>query len=206
MSADDRDRPNDARAQVADHLAVGAGIEPLLPVLREVTDLACQAFAAGHRLYSFGNGGSAADAQHLAAELIGRYLRTRRPLPAVALTVDPSVVTCIANDFDYDQVFARQVTGLATAGDIVVAFSTSGRSANVVEGLAAARRCGATTVLFAGGTGGPAIEHADHALIVPSETTARIQEMHLLLLHVLSDGIDAWAAGESGDTRPGASG
>jgi D-sedoheptulose 7-phosphate isomerase len=192
-----RMQPLDTEAQVADHLSVAGQIDALLPTVHEVADLACRAFAAGHRLYAFGNGGSAADAQHLAAELIGRYLRTRRPLPAVALTVDPSVVTCIANDFDYDQTFARQVEGLAVAGDIVVAFTTSGRSPNVVEGLAAARRCGATTVLFVGGDGGPSLEHADHALIVSSATTARIQEMHLLLLHLLSDRIDAWAAGEA---------
>jgi D-sedoheptulose 7-phosphate isomerase len=154
----------------------------------------CDAFAAGKRLYTFGNGGSAADAQHLAAELIGRYLRDRRPLPAVALTVDPSVVTCIANDYDYDHVFARQVAALAERGDVVVAFTTSGRSANVVEGLAAARRVGATTVLFGGGDGGPARDHADAALIVPSTTTARVQEMHLTLLHLLSEGVDEWAA------------
>jgi len=161
----------------------------------------CNALADGGRLYTFGNGGSAADAQHLAAELIGHYKRDRRPLPAVALTVDPSVVTCIANDYAWEDVFARQIEALARPGDVVAAFTTSGTSENVVRGLAAARRAGATTVLFGGGAasadGGPAAAQADLALVVPSATTARIQEMHVLLLHAVSEGVDAWAAGES---------
>jgi D-sedoheptulose 7-phosphate isomerase len=190
--------PDAARDQVAEHRVVTEAIDALLPVLDDVTERLCAAFKAGGRLYTFGNGGSAADAQHLAAELIGRYKRERRPLPAVALSVDPSVVTCIANDYAYEDVFARQVEALAKPGDVIAGFTTSGRSENVVRGLAAARRAGATTVLFGGGTegGGPAAEHADLALIVPSATTARVQEMHLLLLHLLSEGVDAWAAGE----------
>ena len=193
--------------QVAEHRAVVGSIDGLLPTLREVTAGLCAAFAAGGRLYTFGNGGSAADAQHLAAELMGRYRRARRPLPAVALTVDPSVVTCIANDYAYEDVFARQVEALAGPADVVVGFSTGGASENVVRGLAAARAAGAITVLFAGRDGGPAAQHADHALIVPSATTARIQEMHLLLLHVLSEGVDSWAAGtERGETGGGGTG
>ena len=190
--------PDPARDQVAEHRAVAGAIDALLPVLADVTERLCAAFEAGGRLYTFGNGGSAADAQHLAAELIGRYKRDRRPLPAVALSVDPSVVTCIANDYAYEDVFARQVEALARPADVVAGFTTSGTSENVVRGLAAARRAGATTVLFGGGTagGGAAAEHADVALVVPSTSTARVQEMHLLLLHVLSEGVDAWAAGE----------
>ena len=196
--------PDTAGDQVIEHRAVVEAVDALLPVLADVTQRLCAAFEAGGRLYTFGNGGSAADAQHLAAELIGRYKRDRRPLPAVALSVDPSVVTCIANDYAYEDVFARQVEALARPGDVVAGFTTSGRSENVVRGLAAARRAGATTVLFGGGTagGGPAAAHADLALIVPSATTARVQEMHLLLLHVLSEGIDAWAAGEAEEAAP----
>lgn len=185
-------------AQLRDHRAVAAEVGALLPDVGELTDRMCAAFAAGGRVYTFGNGGSAADAQHLAAELIGRYLRDRRPLPAVALTVDPSVLTCIANDYDFDEVFARQVEALSTPADLVIGFTTSGRSRNVVAGLAAGRRNGSTTVLFGAGDGGPAREHADIALLVPSSVTARIQEMHLLLLHLLSEGVDTWAADESG--------
>jgi len=187
------------RAQLADHRAATDAVEALLPAVEEVVRRLCDALAAGGRVYTFGNGGSAADAQHLAGELIGRYRRERRPLPAVSLVVDPSVVTCIANDYSFDDVFARQVEALARPGDLVVGFTTSGRSENVVRGLAAGRAAGATTVLFGGGDGRPARDHADLALVVPSATTARVQEMHLLLLHLVSDGVDAWAAGEDGE-------
>lgn len=181
------------RTLLDDHRAVAAGMDELLPTLEEVTERVIAAFAAGGRLYAFGNGGSAADAQHLAGELIGRYRRERRPLPAVALSTDPSVVSCIANDYAYEDVFARQVSALAGPDDVVVGFSTGGTSPNVVRGLAAARARGATTVLFSGGDGGPARAHADYALIVPSDVTARVQEMHVLLLHLLSEGVDVWA-------------
>lgn len=183
--------------QLADHLGVAERVRELLPELAKVADRLIEVYESEGRLFTFGNGGSAADAQHLAAELIGRYKRTRRPLPAVALTVDPSVLTCIANDYGYDDVFARQVVGFVRPGDMVIAFSTSGRSANVVRGLDAARRQGATTVYFGGSGGGPAAAHAEHALVVDSTETARIQEMHLLLLHLLSERVDAWAAGET---------
>jgi D-sedoheptulose 7-phosphate isomerase len=105
-------------------------------------------------------------------------------------------MTCIANDYAFEDVFARQVEALARAGDVVVGYTTTGRSENVVRALAAARDVGATTVLFAGGDGLPAAEHADHALVVPSTSTARVQEMHLLLMHLVMEQVDAWAAGE----------
>jgi D-sedoheptulose 7-phosphate isomerase len=184
-------------SELAAHLAVARAMEPLLPELAKVADRLCEVFATGGRLYTFGNGGSAADAQHLAAEFVGRYRRERPPLPAVALTVDPSVITCIGNDYAYEDVFVRQVRALVTDRDMVIAFSTSGRSPNVVRGLAAAGTRGATTVLFGGAAGGPAREHVDHALLVPSSATARIQEMHLLMLHVLSERVDAWAGEET---------
>jgi len=182
--------------QLAEHVALASRVGELLPTLRTVGNRLITAYREGGRLFTFGNGGSAADAQHLAAELVGRYQRDRRPLPALALTVDPSVVTCIGNDYGYEEVFARQVQAFAVPGDMVIGFTTSGRSPNVVAGLAAARKAGAMTVLFTGGDVGPAADHADHVLAVPSPTTARIQEMHLLLLHLLSDQVDAWAAGE----------
>ncbi|MFD7438409.1 SIS domain-containing protein [Streptomyces sp. NPDC059861] len=186
--------------QLADHLAAVAGLHALLPALRAVGDRLIEVYRRGGRLYTFGNGGSAADAQHLAGELIGRFLRERRPLPAVSLVTDPTVVSCIANDYSFDEVFARQIQALATPEDMVIAFSTSGRSGNVVRGLQQARSCGAVTVLFAGGTeeGMPAAEHADLTLVAPATATARIQETHLTLLHLLSEHVDAWAAGERG--------
>ena len=194
---DQRNGYRDAlQAQLDDHRALAADVDSLLPVARDLIARLCEAFEAGARVYTFGNGGSAADAQHFAAELIGRYLRERRPLPAVALTVDPSVVTCIANDYDFDHLFARQIEALALPGDVVIGFTTSGRSQNVTNGLAAAKRAGATTVLFGGGDGGPACDEADVALLVPSTVTARVQEMHLLFLHLVLEGVDAWVAGE----------
>lgn len=188
------------KRQLADHIAVADAATGLLPKITDVGALLCDAFATGGILYTLGNGGSAADAQHFTGEIIGHYKRDRRPLGAVTLSTDPTVMTCIANDYAYDDVFARQIEGLARPGDVVAAFTTSGRSANVVSALAAARAMGATTVLFGGGDGGPALEHADHALLSPSTTTPRIQEFHTFMLHVISEIVDAWAAGE----EPGA--
>ena len=183
----------DPVAELEEHLAVAAAVRALLPELDVIGARLIECFTAGGKLLTFGNGGSAADAQHLVAEFVGRFRRERRPLPAAALTVDPSVLTCIGNDYDYAEVFARQVTATAGAQDMVVGFSTSGTSPNVVRGLEAGREAGATTVLFGGGDGGTALRYADHALVVPSRQTARIQEMHLLLLHLLSEHVDAWA-------------
>ena len=191
------------RDGLAEHSELLGRLAEATETLETVAATMRDALAGGGTVYTFGNGGSAADAQHLAAELIGRYRRTRRPLPAASLATDPSVVTCIANDFGYDEVFARQVSALAGPGDVVVGFTTSGRSRSVVDGLAAGRDVGATTVLFGAGDGSAARMVADHALLVPSETTARIQEMHLLLLHLLSEAVDAWAAGtEPADDEP----
>ena len=176
------------------HVAAGQAATELLGPLRDAGVKLCEVFATGGRLYTFGNGGSAADAQHLAAEFVGRFRRDRRPLPAVALTTDPSVTSCIGNDFSFDDLFARQVQALAGPADMVAAFTTSGRSANVVAGLAAARAAGATTLLFGAANGGPAGSLADHRLLVQTAGTARIQEVHLLLLHLLSEIVDSWAA------------
>jgi D-sedoheptulose 7-phosphate isomerase len=184
-----------AAGALAEHLEVARRVERLLPQVEGVARAVIDAYGRGGRVFSFGNGGSAADAQHLAAELVGRYKRDRRSLPAVALTVDPSVVTAIGNDYSFEDLFARQVEGLVGEGDVVFGFTTTGRSENVLRGLAAARSAGATTILFSGGDGAA---DADHALVVPSSTTARVQEMHLLLMHLLLDQIDAWAAGEDG--------
>lgn len=186
--------PDAMTAQLEDHVAVARAATGLLPDARRVAEVLCDAYARRGILYTFGNGGSAADAQHLSGELIGHYKRDRRPLPAVTLSTDPTVSTCIANDYSYDDVFARQVEALARPGDVVAAFTTSGTSPNVVSALAAARAAGATTVLFGGGTGGAAAAHADHALLVPSTDTPRIQEMHTFLLHAISEVVDEWAA------------
>lgn len=165
----------------------------LLPAAERVAHSLIAAYERGARVYTFGNGGSSADAAHFAEELIGRYKRERRPLAAQSLSIDASALTCIANDYSYDEVFERQVRGFVRDGDVVVGFSTSGRSPNVVRGLAAARELGATTVLFTGESGG----EADLVLAVPSASTARIQEFHVLLLHVILEEVDRWAAAGS---------
>jgi D-sedoheptulose 7-phosphate isomerase len=167
-----------------------AQCRPLLPVVRQVADVLIARLSGGGVLYTFGNGGSAADAQHFAAELIGHYRRERRPLPAIALSTDPSVTTCIANDYDFSDVFARQVTALVRPQDVAVGFSTSGTSENVVHGLAAARAAGAYTVLLTGAKGEASARQWDAGIVVPTEATARIQEMHLLILHIISELVD----------------
>ncbi|MDX6450727.1 MAG: D-sedoheptulose 7-phosphate isomerase [Gaiellaceae bacterium] len=183
----------DARQSIADHLAVAGTIEELLPQVEQIVAAITGCYAHDHRVYTFGNGGSAADSLHFAEELVARFKRERRPLAAQSFAADPTVLTCIANDYEYDEVFARQVRAFARRGDVVIGFTTSGRSPNVVRGLAAAREAGATTVLFGGGAGIPAADHADHALVVPSASTARVQEMHVLLLHLILDEVDEWA-------------
>ena len=182
--------------QLEDHVGVGRALEALLPEVRTVGKLLIRAFSDRHVLYTFGNGGSAADAQHFTGEIIGHYARDRRPLGAVTLSTDPTTLTCIANDYDFADVFARQVEGLARPGDVIAAFTTSGRSPNIVSALQRARDAGAITVLFGGGDGGPARRFADHALLVPSTATPRIQEAHTFMLHAISDMVDAWAAGD----------
>jgi len=185
-------------SQLDTHVRTATAVEGLLPEVRRVGRMLCSAFADRHVLYTFGNGGSAADAQHFTGEVIGHYKRDRRPLGAVTLSTDSTTMTCIANDYSYDDIFARQVEALAHPGDVVVAFTTSGNSANVVSALRRAKDNGATTVLFGGGNGGKALAFADHALLVPSVETPRIQEMHTFMLHAISEMVDAWAAGEKG--------
>ena len=180
-------------SQLERHTEVAAAMRGQLPAIQAVADELIRRLDAGGVLYTYGNGGSAADAQHLVGELIGRYLRERRPLPAVALIGDAAVVSCIANDYSYDDVFARQVRALARPADMVIGFSTSGTSPTVVKGLAAARAAGACSVAFTSSRGRVLAAAADLAIVVPAEETARIQEMHLLSLHLISELVDRWA-------------
>src|SRR6266545_1105692 len=147
--------------------------------------------AQGRLLLTCGNGGSATDAQHLAEELIGRYRSNRRALPAVALTADSAALTCIANDFGYDAVFARQIEGLGKPGDLLVCFSTSGNSPNISAALRAARARGAGTIALLGKDGGAARGLADQALVVASDDTAHIQAAHLQILHYICELVEA---------------
>jgi len=161
-----------------------------LPALTAGADALIAAYRTGHKALFFGNGGSAADAQHLAAEFVGRYLLQRDPLPALALNANSSAVTAIANDYGYDQVFARQLEALAVAGDVAVAISTSGNSPSVIEGILCARRMGLFTVALTGGTGGRLRDLVDVLLAVPSKETPRIQECHILMGHALCDTVE----------------
>ena len=176
---------------LTEHVELAGRVRELLPEVERVAATLIRTYERGGRVYTFGNGGSSADAAHFAEELVGRYKRERRPLAAQSLSIDASALTCIANDYSYDEVFERQVRGFVREGDVVIGFSTSGRSPNVVRGLAAALELGATTVLFTGANGGA----AELVLAVPSESTARIQEMHVLLLHLILEEVDRWAAG-----------
>ena len=144
-----------------------------------------ESLAAGGRVLSFGNGGSAADAQHLAGELVGRYLLDRPALSAIALTTDPSVITAVGNDMGYDAIFRRQVEAHGRPGDVAVGISTSGRSPNVVQALAAARERGLVTVGLTGGGGGHLTGRVDYLIDVPATSTPRIQEVHGMVVHLL---------------------
>ena len=164
--------------------AVRAGDQaPLVKAIEVIGE----ALANGQALLVFGNGGSAADAQHFAAEFVGRFARERRAVPALALTTDTSALTAIANDYGFERVFARQIEAFGAPGDVAVAISTSGNSANVIEGLRAASERGMTTVALTGRDGGEAGAIADIHLNVPHEVTARVQEVHGVLLHVVCE-------------------
>src|SRR5262245_47354349 len=164
--------------------------------LERAIDLVAQASSAGRKVLLFGNGGSAADAQHLAAEFVGRYMRERRALPAIALTTDTSALTAIANDYGYDDVFARQVRALGAAGDVAIAISTSGRSPNVLRGVEAARERGLRTIGLTGGDGGALAAMVEISLRVSAGThSARVQETHILIGHVICELVDRRLAG-----------
>ena len=176
----------------ADHSAVTARAAlELPPVLERAVAAMHGCLRAGGKILACGNGGSAADAQHLAAELVGRFREERQALAAIALTADTALLTALGNDYGYQRVFARQVEALAQRGDVLLAFSTSGNSANVVEAAHTARRLGCTVIGFTGAGGGELARHADVLLKAPSSTVARIQEIHTLCIHVLCESLDA---------------
>jgi len=141
----------------------------------------------GNTIFWCGNGGSAAESSHLAVELIGRYKNNRRPLSSLSLNADTSALTCIANDFGYEEIFARQLEGLAKKGDVLVVLSTSGKSENILKALRKAKQIGVTSIALLGKDGGDAVQIADHSIVVDSVETARIQEIHLLIGHTLCE-------------------
>ena len=166
-------------------------LKELVPVIDEAARLLIHALASGHKILLFGNGGSAADSQHIAAELVGKLLVKRRALPAVALTTDTSNLTAVANDFGYEQVFQRQVEALGQPDDVAVGLSTSGHSPNVLTAIHTARQKGLKTIAFTGRDGGPLAKAVDVAIIIPSDSTQRIQESHITVGHILCELIEA---------------
>jgi D-sedoheptulose 7-phosphate isomerase len=181
---------------IAEHLAVIQSITAQEALLQRIATEMARAVLAGNKVLWCGNGGSAADSQHLAAELMGRFRRERRALPSVALTTDTSILTAIGNDYGFDRVFARQVEALCAAGDVVVGISTSGNSRNVCAALETAKSLGAFTVAFTGESGGKLLKVADVTLLMPSSDTARIQEGHILCGHMLCDWIEIAACAQ----------
>jgi len=157
----------------------------LLGVIKEISLVIIEAYQNKKKLILFGNGGSAADAQHIAGELVNKFKLERIALPAIALTTDTSILTSIANDYDYSKVFARQVEALAEEGDVVIGISTSGTSLNVIKGIKAAKEKGAKTIGFTGKDGKELAKIADLVLKVPSDDTPRVQEAHITILHII---------------------
>jgi D-sedoheptulose 7-phosphate isomerase len=153
----------------------------------EVVLLAKKVISRNGKILIFGNGGSAADAQHLAAELVNRFKKERAPLPAIALTTDTSILTAVANDYDFSQIFSKQILALGKKGDMALGISTSGKSSNVISALKVAKELGLYTVGLSGGDGGLMKEVCDYLILVPSFETPRIQEGHLLFLHIFSE-------------------
>lgn len=158
-----------------------------MPAIEDAGAAIRKAILAGNKVMLCGNGGSAADAQHIAAELIGRFKSERRALPALALTTDSSILTAIGNDYSFDDIFSRQVRGMAQTGDVVIGISTSGDSGNVVNAVLCAKELKCCTVALVGHAGGELAPLCDYAIVVPSKQTARIQEMHITIGHILCE-------------------
>jgi len=160
-------------------------INSLLPQVETATNLIIAILKSGNKIMLCGNGGSAADAQHLAGEFIGRYLKERKSLPAIALTTDTSILTCLGNDYGFDNIFSRQVEGLAKKGDILIGISTSGNSKNVLLAIEKAKKMGCKTIALLGGSGGEIIKAADLSITIPTKITPRVQECHITIGHII---------------------
>lgn len=173
-----------------EHIAVAEKMRALIPDIEAAAQLCTAAILRGGKILLAGNGGSAADAQHIAAEFVGRYVKERRGLPAIAFTTDTSALTAIGNDYGFERIFSRQIEALGCEGDVFIGISTSGNSPNIVKAVAAAQEKGLKTIVFSGKNGGILRGGADVSIVVPSEVTARIQEMHIFVGHTICDFID----------------
>lgn len=162
-------------------------LEANLELIQKTVEILTDALKAGHKILIFGNGGSAADSQHIAAEFIGRFQKERRALPAIALSTDTSILTALANDYSFDIVFSRQLEALGQEGDVAIGISTSGNSVNVVKAMEVAKSKGMKTVAWTGQGGGKLAETVDLCIAVPSKVTARIQETHITLAHAICE-------------------
>ena len=178
------------RQQLAESSALIAAMQTQVDNVEQIADVIATRVLAGHTLFTCGNGGSAADAGHFAEELSGRYRGNRRALPAQSLSIDALVITCIANDFGYDAVFARQLEALGRAGDLVFVLSTSGNSASILAVLETARTKGITSIAMLGKGGGHAAGCADYQIIVPANDSGRIQEIHMQIIHYICEVIE----------------
>lgn len=175
---------------IRNHIETARQVEAMSDLIVRAGGMAVAALAEGNKILLFGNGGSAGDAQHIAAELTGRFVKERRGLAAIALTTDTSALTAIGNDYGYERVFSRQVEALARPGDLMVGISTSGNSANVVAALSLARELGCATLGMSGRDGGAMNGVCDLNLVVPDTNTARIQEMHIMIGHLICQIVD----------------
>jgi D-sedoheptulose 7-phosphate isomerase len=178
-------------------LVVAESAAQLLPTLSNCVELTRRCLASGGKIIACGNGGSAADAQHFIAELVGRYDKPRAPLAGIVLGTDAATMTAVSNDFGFEYVFSRQVDTLARSGDVLIALSTSGNSRNVINAAVTAHARGCSVVVMTGRSGGELLQHADIAIQVPSDSVARIQEIHELCLHALAQALDTEATGSS---------
>ncbi len=182
------------------HLAVIQSLlDSKLAEIEQAGTLICEALDSGHKILLCGNGGSAADAQHIAAELVGRYEQQRRAFPAIALTTDTSALTALSNDFGYEEVFARQVQALGGAGDVLIAISTSGKSPSIIKAAEQARAIGCKIIGLAGGSGDPLASHCDLSIVVPMDRTSRVQEALITIGHLWCEMVDNFL----GPGRPG---
>lgn len=175
------------KGEHAAHMAMFNALEPLFPLISDVGIAMQNTIKNGGKILLMGNGGSAADSQHIAAEIVGRFKKERKGMPAIALTTDTSILTSVGNDYGYNYVFARQIEALCRPEDLVIGLTTSGNSPNVVSAMEAAKAIGATTVGLTGGTGGKLNELCDYNIVIPSSVTARIQEAHIFVGHSLCE-------------------
>ena len=176
---------------IRDNIAVKeAMLKKQLPLIEQAAKAIANCLKSGNKLLFFGNGGSAGDSQHLAAEFVGRYEKERRPLPAIALTTDTSILTAVGNDYGFERVFERQVEGLGRKGDVAVAISTSGNSKNVLSAVVKSKQMGIYTIGLTGGSGGAMKSLVDLPIVIPSGKTSRIQESHIMIGHILCERVD----------------